>query len=51
MANEYISVVGIGCVLFLLGGAAAVFSRRIQTGGDSRDEAEADPSTMASGLA
>jgi len=51
MTNEYISVVGIGCVLLLLGAAAAVFSRQIQTGGDSRDEAEADPSTMASGLA
>jgi hypothetical protein len=44
-------VVGIGCVLLLLGAAAAVFSRQIQTGGDSSDEAEADPSTMASGLA
>jgi MFS family permease len=50
-ANEYVSVIGIGCVLFLLGGAAALFSRRIETGGDAADEAEADPSTMASGLA
>ena len=50
-ANEYISVIGIGCVLFLLGIAAALFSRRIKTGGDASEDAEPDPSTMASGLA
>jgi DHA3 family macrolide efflux protein-like MFS transporter len=51
MANEYISVIGIGCVLFLLGVAAAVFSRRIKIDGDVSDDTEADPATMASGLA
>jgi MFS family permease len=50
-ANEYISMIGIGCVLFLLGLAAALFSRRIAAGGDSTDETEADPATVASGFA
>jgi len=50
-ANEYISMIGIGCVLFLLGLAAALFSRRIAAGGDSSDEPEADPTTVASGFA
>ena len=38
------------CV-FLLGLAAALFSRRISAGGDSTDETEADPATVASGFA
>ena len=50
-SNEYTSVIGIGCVLFLLGLAAALFSRRISVGGDSTDETEADPATVASGFA
>ena len=49
--NEHTSLLGIGCVLFLLGLAAAWFSRRIQSGGDSIDEPEPDPSTVASGFA
>jgi DHA3 family macrolide efflux protein-like MFS transporter len=49
--NEYISVIGIGFVLFLLGIAAAWFSRRIATGGDSTVETEPEPATMASGFA
>ena len=44
-------LIGIGCVLFLLGLAAALFSRRIAAGGDSSDEPEADPTTVASGFA
>jgi len=44
-------MIGIGCVLFLLGLAAALFSRRIAAGGDSSDEPEADPTTVASGFA
>jgi DHA3 family macrolide efflux protein-like MFS transporter len=47
--NEHTSVIGIGCVLFVLGVAAALFSRRIQTGGD--DDVEPDPATVASGFA
>jgi MFS family permease len=50
-ANEPTSVIGIGCVLFLLGIAAALFSRRIDTGGDATEEAETDPDSLASGLA
>src|SRR5687768_2514580 len=50
-ANEYASVLGIGFVLFALGLASALFSRRIHTGGDSPDDTEADPATVASGFA
>ncbi len=50
-ANEYASVLGIGFVLFVLGLASALFSRRIHTGGDSPDDTEADPATVASGFA
>ena len=51
-ANEYTSVIGIGVVLFLLGIAAAVFSRGIQSGSDSAAaEPDPDPSTVASGFA
>jgi MFS family permease len=49
--NEHTSLLGIGCVLFMLGLAAAWFSLRIQSGGDSADEPEPDPSTVASGFA
>jgi MFS family permease len=49
--NEHTSVIGIGCVLFSLGVGAALFSRRIPSGGDSPDEPEPDPATLASGLA
>ena len=50
--NEHTSVIGIGFVLFLLGIAAALFSRRIKTGGDSSDDdLEPDPATVASGFA
>jgi MFS family permease len=51
VANEYVSVIGIGCVLFLLGVAAALFSRLIQSGGDAPDVAEPDPANVASGFA
>ena len=50
-ANEHTSLTGIGFVLFLLGLAAAWFSQRIQSPGDSEDEPEPDPSTVASGFA
>ena len=50
-ANEHTSLIGIGFVLFGLGLAAALFSRRIQTGGDSTDDTDADPATVASGFA
>jgi MFS family permease len=49
--NEHTSVVGIGIVLLMLGLAAAWFSRRIQSGGDTNDEIEPDPATVASGFA
>jgi MFS family permease len=50
--NEHTSVIGIGVVLFGLGVAAALFSRRIQTRGDSSDDdIEPDPATVASGFA
>jgi MFS family permease len=49
--NEHTSVIGIGVVLFSLGVAAALFSRRIPSGGDSPDQTEPDPATLASGLA
>jgi MFS transporter, DHA3 family, macrolide efflux protein len=49
--NEHTSVMGIGCVLLMLGVAAAWFSRRIQTGGDSGNDIESDPPTVASGFA
>lgn len=49
--NEHTSLMGIGCVLFLLGLAAAWFSLSIQSGGDSAAEPEPDPSTVASGFA
>jgi MFS transporter, DHA3 family, macrolide efflux protein len=50
-ANEHTSIIGIGMVLFMLGLAAAWFSRRIQTGGDPTEEIEAEPATVASGFA
>ena len=49
-ANEYISVLGIGSVLFLLGAAAGMFSRRIQ-GRVSPPEAEPDLEHVGSGFA
>jgi MFS family permease len=49
--NERTSVIGIGFVLFLLGLAAAWFSQRVQSVGDSADEPEPDPSNVASGFA
>lgn len=48
-ANEYISVIGIGSVLFLLGAAAGMFSRQIQ--GRTPPEPEPDPETVGSGFA
>ena len=50
-ANEYASVIGLGFVLFLLGLGAALFSRRIQAGGDSPDRTEPEAAEVASGFA
>jgi MFS family permease len=50
-SNEHTSLLGIGFVFFLLGLAAALFSRRIDTGGDATEEPDPDPSTVASGFA
>jgi MFS-type transporter involved in bile tolerance (Atg22 family) len=49
--NETTSLIGIGFVLFLLGLAAAWFSRRIVGVDESAEGSEGDPVTVVSTLA
>ena len=49
--NEHTSVIGIGCVLFLLALAAAWFSRRVTDGGDPADGMEREANTIVTTFA
>jgi MFS family permease len=48
--NEYVSVIGIGCVLFLLGLTAALFSRRITAPGEVVESMEPNPVRLVGSL-
>jgi MFS family permease len=48
--NEYVSVIGIGCVLFLLGLTAALFSRRITAPAEVVESMEPNPVRLVGSL-